>query len=410
MSIDGCIFHERQQSALCGQHCLNNLLQASIFTPGDLAEIAHELDVAERQVMMEMGADTSDALKFLGEDSGNVDESGNFSIQVLNRALERSHEIVLTNLGSESLRGQTSDSMVTQGDAFVLNRSEHWFTVRKLYGRFWNLNSTLSRPEPIGDFYLSAFLTQMQTDGYDVFVASPAKNLPPPPSADPDEGTGYDRGATFYPVASGVLLSSGDGGGQGGVGGKRTMEQSAGAIDPWANAGAGHSMRPQSTQKEFSESKADGDDDDDDDDLALAIAMSMSAENVTAADNTPSAQSAPAADEPSVGPSLELPPEAADDEPAARVLVRGGGLPARFTRRFRPGDPATSVFDWIDGALIATASLGDAAATSVIGYELLLQRTVLTRSDLQISGVTCEGAGLTPSAALTLRPISKPAV
>ena len=55
MEATGFVYHERQQSALCGQHCLNNLLQGNFFTPGDLSEIALELDALEKQMMLEMG-------------------------------------------------------------------------------------------------------------------------------------------------------------------------------------------------------------------------------------------------------------------------------------------------------------------------------------------------------------------
>ena len=79
------IYHERQESALCGQHCLNNLLQGAFFSPADLADIAAELDALERQMMLEAGVDTPEAIAFLAEESGNVDNSGNFSIQVLNK-------------------------------------------------------------------------------------------------------------------------------------------------------------------------------------------------------------------------------------------------------------------------------------------------------------------------------------
>jgi Ataxin-3 len=144
-STSGFIFHERQQSALCGQHCLNNLLQASIFTPGDLADIAQELDAAERRMMMEMGTETADAIKFLAEESGNVDESGNFSIQVLNEALERSNGIALTNFGSEALRVQTDDSLLATDkyEAFVFNRESHWFTVTS---HFYSQTSIFHNP------------------------------------------------------------------------------------------------------------------------------------------------------------------------------------------------------------------------------------------------------------------------
>ena len=127
------------------------------------------MDDLERQMMLEAGADTADALRYLAEESGNVDASGNFSIQVLNRALERSHGVALTHASSEehsNTGGSSSGSGGVLGaEAFVLNRSAHWFTVRKLYGRYWNLNSTLERPEPIGELYLSALLHQFRLDG-----------------------------------------------------------------------------------------------------------------------------------------------------------------------------------------------------------------------------------------------------
>ena len=41
------IFHEMQDSELCGQHCLNNLVQQAVFNTVDLAEIAQELDRME---------------------------------------------------------------------------------------------------------------------------------------------------------------------------------------------------------------------------------------------------------------------------------------------------------------------------------------------------------------------------
>lgn len=59
------IYHEKQQSALCGQHCLNNLIQGPLFTTMGLATIAQELDARERQLMLEMGTETADAIKYL---------------------------------------------------------------------------------------------------------------------------------------------------------------------------------------------------------------------------------------------------------------------------------------------------------------------------------------------------------
>ena len=78
------VFHEQQEAALCGQHCLNNLLQGTYYTANDLAEIALELDRIESAIT---GA--SDGT------SSNVDDSGNFSLHVLYEALKRSHGLSL---------------------------------------------------------------------------------------------------------------------------------------------------------------------------------------------------------------------------------------------------------------------------------------------------------------------------
>jgi ataxin-3 len=120
---DTCVFHEIQESALCGQHALNNLLQESVFTPVDLAEIAQDLDRQERKLMME--GNKNDAMKFLAESSGNVDESGNFSIQVLRVAIQRSHGIDLISWTANNGNYKTK---ITDEQGFIINRSAHWFT------------------------------------------------------------------------------------------------------------------------------------------------------------------------------------------------------------------------------------------------------------------------------------------
>ena len=60
------IYHEVQDSLLCGQHCLNNLLQAPYFNPIDLADIAQELDNLEYQNMVGIdGEITNDTIQYL---------------------------------------------------------------------------------------------------------------------------------------------------------------------------------------------------------------------------------------------------------------------------------------------------------------------------------------------------------
>ena len=159
------IYHELQDSHLCGQHCLNNLLQEDFFSAVNLADVAHELDYNERAIL---GVESSQH-----PPSSNVDESGNFSIQVLRLALQRYNNIDLIPWHFNS-EGEDSDPLLQQG--FVVNRSEHWFTIRKINNNWWNLNSTLERPELVSQFYLSALLHQLRQDGYSVFIAR--GNLP----------------------------------------------------------------------------------------------------------------------------------------------------------------------------------------------------------------------------------------
>uniref|UniRef100_A0A9J7Y5H0 ubiquitinyl hydrolase 1 n=1 Tax=Cyprinus carpio carpio TaxID=630221 RepID=A0A9J7Y5H0_CYPCA len=104
------------KGSLCAQHCLNNLLQGEYFSPVELSSIAEQLDEEERMRMAEGGVQTEEYRTFLQQPSGNMDDSGFFSIQ--------------------------------------------WF----------NLNSLLTGPELISDTYLALFLAQLQQEGYSIFV------------------------------------------------------------------------------------------------------------------------------------------------------------------------------------------------------------------------------------------------
>ena len=104
------IYHEKQSAALCGVHCLNNLLQGPYTTAGALAEVAHELDAQERALMMSAGVDTPEAIRYAASESINVDASGNFSITVLRTALQNSHNLQLERrLASNQQDPSTAD-------------------------------------------------------------------------------------------------------------------------------------------------------------------------------------------------------------------------------------------------------------------------------------------------------------
>jgi ataxin-3 len=157
------VYHERQEALLCGQHCINNLLQEPEFDAVTLAGIGGDLDKRERS----LSAGDLDEASPDGEASQNVGVGGNFSIQVLTLALARK-SVQLSSWMSEENR----DRDPLDQKAFVLNRQAHWFTVRKVNGKWWNLNSTLNCPELVTDFALSAFLAQMLAEGFFVYFAT----------------------------------------------------------------------------------------------------------------------------------------------------------------------------------------------------------------------------------------------
>ncbi|KIY96965.1 Ataxin-3 [Monoraphidium neglectum] len=169
------LYHEKQViqaaglppalvAALCGVHCVNALLQGHYFSELDLAAIAQELDRLEAEVLGGEG---------LGEgEHGNLDDSGMFSSQVLSKALEL-WQLQIVPYKSQAIREQAGFDPVNE---------EHWYTLRRVEGAWWNLNSLLPAPEPLSDFYLAAYLDSLVDQGYSIFVVRgklPAPQLPP---------------------------------------------------------------------------------------------------------------------------------------------------------------------------------------------------------------------------------------
>uniref|UniRef100_A0A1A8AGD2 ubiquitinyl hydrolase 1 n=1 Tax=Nothobranchius furzeri TaxID=105023 RepID=A0A1A8AGD2_NOTFU len=103
----------------------------------------------------------------LKQPSGNMDDSGFFSIQVISNALRVwGLELLLFN----SREYQSLMINPVNEKAFICNYKEHWFTIRKLGQQWFNLNSLLTGPELISDTYLALFLAQLQQEGYSIFV------------------------------------------------------------------------------------------------------------------------------------------------------------------------------------------------------------------------------------------------
>ncbi|KZT58914.1 Josephin-domain-containing protein [Calocera cornea HHB12733] len=158
------IYHEKQEpgTMTCGQYALNSLLQSHYFGEEDLANIGRGLDAVEHHI----DVDSS------GRASANVDETGFFSVQVLEQALQV-WNLSLVNWRSAAMR--PLNARPEDQSAFVLNHAQHWFTLRRFGpppGYWYNLNS-FHDPQWLSHTYLGMFLNQAESEGYTVFAVRP---------------------------------------------------------------------------------------------------------------------------------------------------------------------------------------------------------------------------------------------
>lgn len=153
------IHHETQDGLLCAQHCLNSLLQGDYYSAIDLANIAQELDRIERGYMTENSA----------IESSNYDDTGFFSIQVIQKALN-AWNLELIPFKSSNQLACLARQHPTELKAYICNYKQHWYTIRRI-GRYWfNLNSMFKKPELISDTYLAVLLKQLEHEGYSIFI------------------------------------------------------------------------------------------------------------------------------------------------------------------------------------------------------------------------------------------------
>lgn len=146
-------------------------MQGSYFTAVDLSKLAQDLDDEERIRMSENGLDSREYRDFISQPSGNMDDTGYFSIQVISRALE-TFGLELIPLNSTDERAQRARSDPTTVQAFIFNMESHWFCVRRFHTQWFDLNSLLNKPRYMSSLYLTEYLRQMKEDGYSIFIVS----------------------------------------------------------------------------------------------------------------------------------------------------------------------------------------------------------------------------------------------
>lgn len=130
--------------------------------------------------------------QFLSQPSGNMDDTGFFSVQVISRALNL-HNLELIPFDSSDEFACQCRADPTIASAFIFNMKEHWYCVRRFLDgtqrsdtsppaspsasvggkqrtAWFNLNSVFSKPEFMSSLYITEYIKQMRKESYSVFV------------------------------------------------------------------------------------------------------------------------------------------------------------------------------------------------------------------------------------------------
>ena len=228
------VYHEKQVSALCGVHALNNLLQGPYYGAGDLADVARALDARELALLTEEAAapaaaaaadaaiaaaattappaalptppaalptppaalptppaDDSelDAALAASLVTGDLPQAATTGVPAVPPTPVSQHVNELSGDFSIEVLGQAlsqhgawllnteHETVVVQvmeapeaEQAFLCHRRGHWFALRALCGMWWSLDSTLKHPQLIPPPLLATFLAVQRSEGHTVHV------------------------------------------------------------------------------------------------------------------------------------------------------------------------------------------------------------------------------------------------
>ncbi|CAL8466973.1 g6509 [Coccomyxa elongata] len=290
--------------------------------------------------MSESGIESEDYRKFIEEDSGNVSSDGFFSIQVLSKALQ---VFGLSCINLDNPEVVQSAVQPELEEAFICNLREHWFCLRRVSGDWWNFNSLLPAPQPLSQFYLSAYLASLREQGYSIFVVQGAL---PPVTHDSAPASHDGPGQWFTPEQARINTKDSSEARQSGY----LKAAYHGAMAQATQEGKMVTLRPQQDYRSRSRSQSW----DDDDDLAKAIAASMEGQNH--AQMPPASASTSVVSEPAISsPTARVeppPPSDPGEEPDAGgpgVIELAIRLPngTRLMRRFNNSQPVDDVLNFV---------------------------------------------------------------
>ncbi|EFO99848.1 CRE-ATX-3 protein [Caenorhabditis remanei] len=153
------IIFERQEAALCAQHALNMLIQDHVFNYESLTMVATQMDLLERSLLGENA--------IAARPSENMNASGFFSIQVIQKALE-AYSLQLVNIEHPSMAEYKASPII--GRAYICNLLEHWFVIRRFGNQWFELNSVNTGPRLLSNTFVTEYLRQLSAEGYSTFV------------------------------------------------------------------------------------------------------------------------------------------------------------------------------------------------------------------------------------------------
>jgi ataxin-3 len=343
------VYFEKQVDRLCGVHCLNSLLQGPIFSQSELNKYAAELDKEESALFVadpnQPKPPRSMTISSLSNrpKSHNVDDTGYFSLGVLEKALLSKYNLSVENAARRDIIQQINRDGFESHDGFVIHLRDHWFSARAIPNpnypgvREWFfLDSLKPGPIPITENDLWGTLQGLiqSGDGFVFVVTGGRLPFPMQSSAKP-----VLRANQFYLTREEIKKRQQQGEASNGDQGSYNFT----VVDPkakqpvitdWSKLGSGHSLSGQALPARSPE----------DDELQRAIQASMRSNS-----------------------KQMVPPEPSSSEPSSNlttVLVR---FPSgqRHVRKFALNkDTVEGLFGWLESL---SPEGGSSARVALVG-------------------------------------------
>lgn len=162
LPLADAMYHERQVARFCGLHAVNNMLQRKAYRHQELDAMEEELGAFDEEVRRWNCARLT--LWCLCQSVGRID----FGVQTLTLALarqglelqwfDRRKQLAELKLDDPVLVGvilnlQVATSLLRRVCSCTCcgsNSSRHWLSIRRMGDVFYNLNSTLRKPQSLG--------------------------------------------------------------------------------------------------------------------------------------------------------------------------------------------------------------------------------------------------------------------